>query len=450
MLSQILAVVIFVIMFVEIVRERFPRYLVALVAGGATILVVFLLAMHSTEAVMTSLNLHSMGESTFWYTVGHGGEMHSGINWSTIIFITGMMVMVEGMGEAGFFDWLCLRLAKTVNYKPAPLFVCFMILSAFLSMFIDSITVILFLAVASVRLAHLLKFDPVPFIISQIFAANLGGSATMSGDPPNIIIGTALGYSFFDFLLNTGVIALVSLILMVPFFYFCFRKELVSHADAASLASEGLHPEDAIHNKKAFTISVVIFIFIVVLLVTHAMTGLTVATVGVIAAALTLVTNKAPLHLLKRVDWETVFFFIGLFVAVSGLEETGVLEAMANGIAAITGGNLTVMVIIIIWLSAIASAFVDNIPFAATMVPIINSLSATMGVPLDTLAWTLAMGTDIGGSATPIGASANVAGTAIAARDGHPISWGRYCKYSAPASILVVAISMGMILLRYC
>ena len=450
MLSQILAVVIFVIMFVEIVRERFPRYLVALVAGGATILVVFVLAMQSFEAIKASLALHTIIEPTFWYTVGHGGEMHSGINWSTIIFITGMMVMVEGMGEAGFFDWLCLRLAKTVNYKPAPLFVAFMILSAVLSMFIDSITVILFLAVASVRLAHLLKFDPVPFIISQIFAANLGGSATMSGDPPNIIIGTALGYSFFDFLLNTGLIALVSLVLMVPFFYICFRKELVSHADLASLSGDGLRPEDAIHNKKAFTVSVVIFIFVVVLLVTHAMTGLTVATVGVIAAALTLTTNKAPGHLLKRVDWETVFFFIGLFVAVSGLEETGVLEAMANGIAAITGGNLVIMVIIIIWLSAIASAFVDNIPFAATMVPIINSLSATMGVPLDTLAWTLAMGTDIGGSATPIGASANVAGTAIAARDGHPISWGRYCKYSAPASIIVVAISMGMILLRYC
>ena len=450
MLSQILAVIIFVIMFVEIVRERFPRYLVALVAGGATILEVFVLAMQSFEAVKASLALHTMIEPTFWYTVGHGGEMHTGINWSTIIFITGMMVMVEGMGEAGFFDWMCLRLAKTVNYKPAPLFVAFMILSAVLSMFIDSITVILFLAVASVRLAHLLKFDPVPFIISQVFAANLGGSATMSGDPPNIIIGTALGYSFFDFLLNTGLIALVSLVLMVPFFYFCFRKELVSTGDLGTLTSDGLRPEDAIHNKKEFAVSVAIFIFIVILLVTHAMTGLTVATVGVIAATLTLVTNRAPLHLLKRVDWETVYFFIGLFVAVSGLEETGVLEAMANGIANITGGNIVVMVIIIIWLSAIASAFVDNIPFAATMVPIINSLSATMGVPLDTLAWTLAMGTDIGGSATPIGASANVAGTSIAARDGHPISWGRYCKYSAPASIIVVAISMGMILLRYC
>lgn len=450
MISQILAIVIFVIMFVEIVREKQPRYLVALVAGAATIVVVFLACMHSLEAVRVALSFDSMLEPTFWYAGHeHSSAMNTGINWSTIIFITGMMVMVEGMSEAGFFDWLCLRLAKAVDYKPIPLFICFMILSAVLSMFIDSITVILFLAVASVRLGHLLEFDPVPFIIAQIFTANLGGSATMSGDPPNIIIGTALGYSFFDFLKNTGVIALVGLIVIVPFFYLCFRKELVSTADMASLTAKGLDPRGAITSVKRFATSVVIFVFVVLLLITHAMTGLTVATVGVIAAAITLASNKAPWHLIKRVDWETVLFFIGLFVAVSGLEETGVLEALANGIAAITGGNLTMMVVIIIWLSAIASAFVDNIPFAATMVPVINSLSATMGVHLDTLAWTLAMGTDIGGSATPIGASANVAGTSIAARDGHPITWGRYCKYSAPASVLIIALSMVMILLRY-
>ena len=450
MISRIVAIVIFVIMFVEIVREKRPRFLVALVAGAATIVVVFLVCMHSIESVRVALSFDSMLESTFWYA-GHeeSSAMNTGINWSTIIFIAGMMIMVEGMSEAGFFDWLCLRLAKAVNYKPVPLFICFMVLSAVLSMFIDSITVILFLAVASVRLGHLLEFDPVPFIIAQIFTANLGGSATMSGDPPNIIIGTALGYSFFDFLRNTGVIALVGLIVVVPFFYFCFRKELVSGADMASLTAKGLDPRGAITSMKRFAVSVAIFIFVVLLLITHAMTGLTVATVGVIAAVITLATNRAPLHLIKRVDWETILFFIGLFVAVSGLEETGVLESLANGIAAITGGNLTVMVIIIVWLSAIASAFVDNIPFAATMVPVINSLSATMGVPLDTLAWTLAMGTDIGGSATPIGASANVAGTSIAARDGHPITWGRYCKYSAPASILVIALSMVMILLRY-
>ncbi len=450
MLSQILAVVIFAAMFVEIVREKFPRYLVTLVAGGLTLVVVFLVTMQSVPDVLTALSLHSMADTTFWYTGGHVvNEMNTGINWSTIIFISGMMIMVEGMSEAGFFDWLCLRLAKLVNYKPVPLLICFMILSAVLSMFIDSITVILFLAVASVRLAHLLKFDPIPLIIAEIFTANLGGSATMSGDPPNIIIGTALGLTFGDFLQNTGVIALVGMVVMVPYFYLCFRKEVGQVDEKARREAMELDPRDSIPNRWKFNVSVTIFVVTVVLLVTHAMTGLTVAMVGVIAAVLTLAVNKNPILLLQRVDWQTVLFFIGLFLTVSGLEQTGVLEAMANGIASITGGNLTIMVIIIIWLSAVASAFVDNIPFAATMVPVITSLSATMGVELNTLAWTLSMGTDIGGSATPIGASANVAGTAIAAREGHPISWGRYCKYSAPAAVIVVAISMAMILLRY-
>jgi Na+/H+ antiporter NhaD/arsenite permease-like protein len=324
-----------------------------------------------------------------------------------------------------------------------------MILSAVLSMFIDSITVILFLAVASVRLAHLLKFDPVPLIIAEIFTANLGGSATMSGDPPNIIIGTALGLTFGDFLQNTGLIALVGLVIIIPYFYFCFRKDLAGKGGEEQLEGMSLDPKDAISSKGIFAVSVVIFAVTVVLLITHARTGLTVAAVGVIAAILTLATNRAPKHLLRRVDWNTVLFFIGLFVTVSGLEQTGVLEAMAQGIATITGGSLTIMIVVIIWLSAVASAFVDNIPFAATMVPVITSLSATMGVDLNTLAWTLSMGTDIGGSATPIGASANVAGTAIAAREGHQISWGRYCKYSAPAAVLIIALSMGMLLLRY-
>ena len=450
MLSQILSVVIFVVMFVEIVREKFPRHLVTLVAGGLTLVGVFLLSMQSLPAVLEALSLESMAETTFWYT-GHTvvNEMNTGINWSTIIFISGMMIMVEDMSEAGFFDWLCLRLAKLVNYRPIPLLVCFMILSAVLSMFIDSITVILFLAVASVRLAHLLHFDPIPLIIAEIFTANLGGAATMSGDPPNIIIGTALGLTFGDFLQNTGLIALVSMVVIVPYFYFCFRKDMKQVDEAARQRAMALEPRECIPNLRKFFVSVGIFLLTVVLLVTHAMTGLTVAMVGVIAAVLTLATNKTPLRLLQRVDWQTILFFLGLFVTVSGLEQTGVLMAMANGIANITGGNLTIMVIVVIWLSAVASAFVDNIPFAATMVPVITSLSSTMGVDLNTLAWTLSMGTDIGGSATPIGASANVAGTAIAAREGHPISWGRYCKYSAPAAVIVVAISMAIILLRY-
>ena len=187
------------------------------------------------------------------------------------------------------------------------------------------------------------------------------------------------------------------------------------------------------------------------MLVTHAQTGLTVAYIGAVIAVITLLTaGKDAWKLIKKVDYKTILFFIGLFVVVGGLEQTGVLEKIAGLIGSISGGNLIVMAAIIIWISAVASAFVDNIPFAATMIPIIKSLAATQGADLATLAWTLSMGTDIGGSATPIGASANVVGTSVAAKNGYLIGWGRYCKAAAPATVLVVAVSMVIIFIRYC
>jgi Na+/H+ antiporter NhaD/arsenite permease-like protein len=210
-LEQILALIIFVVMFVMIVMDKIERQYVTLVCGVLTLALVFGLVMHDGNAVLETLNVRSIFTLEFWHTSGQGNEASSGINWATIIFLCGMMIMVEGMAKAGFFRWLCLRLAKLVNYKPVPLFITFMILAAVLSMFIDSITVILFLAAVTVELAKLLHIDPVPMILADIFCANLGGSATMCGDPPNIIIGTSLGYSFSDFLTNTGVIALVAL-----------------------------------------------------------------------------------------------------------------------------------------------------------------------------------------------------------------------------------------------
>ena len=331
------------------------------------------------------------------------------------------------------------------------LFVAFMLMSAVLAMFIDSITVILFLAAVTIELSKLLKFNPVPMILSEIFCANLGGSATMCGDPPNIIIGTSLGYSFADFILNTGVMALISLVLVVIYFYFAFRKELVAGRTEEIDSSSMPNPKDTITNKKDFVISCVIFACAVVMLVTHAQTGLTVALIGTVIAVVTLITSgRYALEILKRVDYKTLLFFIGLFIVVGGLEQTGILELIAGLIGEVSRGNLKIMVAIIIWVSAVASAFVDNIPFAATMVPVIQSLAAVQGVDTATLAWALSMGTDIGGSATPIGASANVVGTSVAAKNGHVIGWGKYCKTAIPATVVVIAVSMIFIFFRYC
>jgi Na+/H+ antiporter NhaD/arsenite permease-like protein len=448
MASQILAGIIFVAMFLLIISEKIERHIVALVSAVLTLVLVFGLSMHSMTNVLDTLNLTCFFKSSFWYAA-ESGESSGGINWETIVFILGMMIMVEGMAKVGFFRWLCMRIAKLVRYKVFLIFLTFMALSTVLAMFIDSITVILFLAAVTIELAQMLKFNPVPMILSEIFCANLGGAATMCGDPPNIIIGTSLGYSFSDFLTNTGLIVLISFVFVVIYFSLVFHKELkqnsVAEIDLENLPS----PESAIVDKKGFAISCFIFLVAVVLLVTHAQTGLTVSAIGVGIALITLLTTNNRLELLKKVDYKTLLFFVGLFVVVGGLEKTGVLEILAALIGELSGGNTMLMIAIIIWVSAIASAFVDNIPFATTMIPIIKTLSMTQGVALPILAWTLAMGTDIGGSATPIGASANVVGVATAAREGYIIKWGKYCRYMFPATIIVVLISMAVIYIRY-
>lgn len=451
MLAQVLAIIIFLAMFLLIILEIWERQWITLACGLLTLILVFGLGMHSMGAIMRTLNLQSFFTTGFWYAAGESSEASSGINWQTIIFIAGMMIMVEGMAKVGFFRWLCMEIAKMVKYQVIPIFMTFMLLSFVLAMFIDSITVILFLAAVTIELSQLLEFDPVPMILSEIFCANLGGSATMCGDPPNIIIGTSLGYSFTDFITNTGLMAVVSLVFVVIYFYFAFRKELKKNGANKKDHASYPDPKEAITDKRGFIASCIIFLCAVVLLVSHAQTGLTVSTIGVAIAIVTLiVAGKDALELLKKVDYKTLLFFVGLFVVVSGLEETGVLEILAGFIGSVSGGNIAVMIAIIIIVSAVASAFIDNIPFAATMIPVITDLASDVaGVNLTVLAWALAIGTDIGGSATPIGASANVVGIATAAREGHIIKWGKYCKYMAPATIIVVAISLAMIYVRY-
>lgn len=446
--ASIVSLIIFVVMFILVITEKIEKHYVTLGCGLLTLIFVFGVCLRDLGAIWDTINLEAIATPGFWHA--SSGESESGgIDWSTILFLAGMMVMVEGMARVGFFRWLCMRIAKLVHYKTVPIFFAFMCMSFVLAMFIDSITVILFLASITIELARLLKFKPVPMILAEIFCANLGGSATMCGDPPNIIIGTQLGYTFTDFITNTGVIALISFVFILAYFYIVMRKDLISKAsesDFANLPS----PESAITDKPGFIINTLIFLAAVVLLVTHASTHLTVAFIGVAVAIVSMIAaGKHVLEILKKVDYKTLLFFTGLFVVVSGLEQTGVLEIIAEFIQNISGGNLYLMVGIIIWISAIASAFIDNIPFAATMVPVIKALAASSGVNIDVLAWSLAIGTDVGGSATPIGASANVVGTSAAAKAGHPIGWGTYCKKMAPATLIVLVVSTAYICAVY-
>ena len=450
MAAAVTAGIIFVLMFVLIVTEKIPRHLTTIGCGVLTLFVVFGFCMKDFSAIDCTLNFGEIFTPEFWYHLGKSESVSSGINWATIFFIAGMMVMVEGMADSGFFKYLCMKIARLAHYRALRIFVAFMVLSAFLSMFIDSITVILFLAAITAELGLLLSFNPVPMILAEIFCANLGGATTMCGDPPNVIIGTSLGYTFGDFIGNTGIIAGICLVVTVIYFVLISRRELVSKTINYGELSDDLDPNATITDKKTFVISICIFLVTALLLVTHAQTGFTVALIGAFAAVSTITfAGRKAVEIIKRVDYKTLLFFIGLFIVVGGLEETGVLEMIAGLIGKMSNGNVYAAIGIILVISAAASAFVDNIPFAATMIPIIKSLAVSQGIPLETLAWTLALGTDIGGSATPIGASANVVGVAISAKHGNPISWKKFCGYLAPATVIVIAMCMVYLFVRY-
>ncbi len=368
------------------------------------------------------------------------------VNWETIIFLGGMMVMVAGLGLSGFFRWLCLYVARLARYNTTAIFISFMLLSGFLAMFIDSITVLLFMAAVVIELSYLMGFKPMPFIIALIFAANAGGAATMSGDPPNVIIGTAFGYSFMDFATNTGPIAWAGLLVGTGFLYLTQRHLLA----AAATPDEYPEPRQAITDRPLFFKGVVIFFIVIAFLLSHGSLGQPIYMVGIIAAVLTLMAAWQRLReVFHEVDWRTLLFFLGLFVVVGGLEETHVLQMVADSISDATGGDIALAIAFILWFSAFASAIVDNIPFAAAMVPVIRTMSATLGMDQETLSWTLALGADVGGNATPIGASANVVGLGVAERMGFKVSWGYYLVRAVPATILALGVFHLLLLLRY-
>jgi Na+/H+ antiporter NhaD/arsenite permease-like protein len=449
-LSQIAALVIFAGVFISLITGKVHRYIPALIGGALTLLVVFLGIERNPQAAIGALNLAELGRSAFW--LGHyQPTIHYGVNWQTILFIGGMMVLVEGLRAVGFFRWLCLSTAQLVNYRVTPIALLFVVLSGVLSMFLGSVTVILFMASVTIELARLLKINPIPLIIAEIVACNAGGAATMIGDPPNIIIGTSLGYGFTDFLVNLTPIVWAGMAAALVYFYLRIRRGRFG-ADSEISMPPGPYPKpgEAITNRNLFGIQVAILALTAVLLVMHEQAELSVVAVSFIGAGATLAASrKGASNLIRGVDWRTLLFFLGLFIAASGLEETGLLQVLANSIGRISGGSVVVATILILWVSAFISAIVDNIPFVTIMVPVIVYLSQTTAGALSTYAWSLSLGACIGGNATPIGASANVVGIAVAEKTGYRITWKRFLNYAVPPTVIMLAICNLMLMIRY-
>jgi Na+/H+ antiporter NhaD/arsenite permease-like protein len=448
--SQIAALAIFVGVFISLITGRVHRYIPALIGAALTLLVVFLGIERDPQAAIGALDVAEIGKRIFW--IGHYQPgVPFGVNWQTILFIGGMMILVEGLRAVRFFRWICLNIAQIVNYSVIPIALLFMVLSGVLSMFLDNVTVILFMGAVTIELARLLKINPIPLIIAEIVASNAGGTATLIGDPPNIIIGTSLGLGFNAFLVNLAPIVWIGMAATLGYFYLRFRKERLTAGSQTSISTAQYpKPGEVITNRDLFRIQVAILVAVVVLLVTHEQARLSVVSVSFIGAGATLLASRrGASSLVKGVDWRTLLFFFGLFVAASGLEQTGLLQLLADYIGAVSGNSLVVATILVFWVSAFISAIVDNIPFVTIMVPVIVYLSQATGGALSTLAWSLSLGACIGGNATPIGASANVVGIAVAEKTGYRITWKKYLNYAVPPTLIILVICNLMLMVRY-
>ena len=418
MYDKIIAVAIFIIVYVLMISERVHRTIAVIL--GAVLMVGFGI-----------LDGHHVVEYIHWEALG---------------LIFGMFILVAALSESGFFRWVGLETLKLTKFNVFYVFIFFCVLAGFLAAFMDSITVMIFMASLTVEICLILKMPPIPFLIAEICSANIGGSATMVGDPPNIIIGTSLNFSFMDFVTHTGPIAVMVFLINITLFYFWYKKIFVGgKKDLEKIYHEHkeLEPFNAIKDLRLMRISLAVFVFTVTLLVLHQILDLLIAFVGILGGTLVLLFGgkKMP-GLVEKIDWHTILFLAGLFVMVGGLEQVGILSDIASGIASVSNGNIIITVTLILWVSAICSSVLDNVPFAAAMVPVLRNLEAT-GLPLPAMAWSLALGADIGGNATPIGASANVVGLAVAEKHGVTISWKEYCKVAYPIMIIcIIAINI--------
>ena len=379
-------------------------------------------------------------------------------NWETILFVFGMMVIIETLSLSGFFRWLGLHSAQWVKLDPLKLFIFFPLLAGFLSAFVDSITVMLFMSTLTLEVAAIIGINPLPLILSEIAAANIGGSSTMVGDPPNVILGTYFQLSFMDFVRNTGAIAWIGFVINTAFFIWFFRRDIFSarknlREDPRRLEMQvsSLDPERAIQDKRLFAVGLIAIVYVVAALISHRLTHISVATCAITGALIALILGgqKAG-KVLHKIDYPTIAFFAGLFIIVGAMEHVGLLTTVANAVRDLSGGNFFIAISIILWVSAFGSSIVDNVPFAATMAPILKHMSGMSGFSLLPMVWSAALGTDIGGNGTPIGASANVVAVATYERmTEKKVSWGYYCRVSYPAMMIVVLCCNLLLYLFY-
>jgi len=424
--KSLIAVIIFLIAYALIISEKIHRTVTAL--AGAVLLILF-------QVISQETAFHH-------------------IDFNTIGLLIGMMIMVSIVSQTGLFNYLAIWAAKKVNADPVKLLVSLAVLTAVSSALLDNVTTVLLMTPVIFSITAQLKVTPIPYLITEILASNIGGTATLIGDPPNIMIGSAVKeLTFAAFINNLTLISCIILLITLAILVLIYRKRLKTtdelKAKVMELDERKQLQDIPLLKKSLFVLAITIAAFCF-----HQILHLESATVALSGAVLLLMMTYATSeHELERIfhkiEWLTIFFFVGLFVLVSGLVETGIISVLAQDLMKVTAGNSVATAMVILWLSAIASAFVDNIPFVATMIPLIKEMG-TMGVAnLEPLWWSLALGACLGGNGTLIGASANVIVVGLAAQEGYSISFMKYFKVAFPLMILSIVISSIYIYLRY-
>jgi Na+/H+ antiporter NhaD/arsenite permease-like protein len=421
------SIIIFVVAYGFIISEKFPRHWVALI-GGALLIITG--ALTPADAI------------TY-------------INWETLGLLSGMFVLVSILNEAGFFSWLAMTAIRKVNYQPVSLFIVLILLACNLSMFMDSITVMLFLSALTLQLTKLLKIDPIPVIIAEVCAANVGGAATLMGDPPNVILGTTLGFTFNDFAAHTGPICAITAGMLMVVFYFINRRSLRSARDMLNETTiaqiEQLHNENMhAHMTRVGLIGFGIAVFLLVFhLPLSELTGLPVnaATAALVPAVFSVLFLKPgdARNVILKVDGESILFFGGLFLLIGGLEKAEVFSTMA-GLLAGASDSQNGLVLALHWIPGLASGILDNVPLALAMSYVLEDLARLPGMPaLGLMVWALALGVDIGGNLTPIGASANVVAYSYMERNYGKVGWKRWLVIAVPPTLIAMVMASLMV-----
>ncbi len=375
---------IFTLVYILFILERFPKVVVALL--GATLVILL--------GVMTQ------------------AEAFHHIDFNVIFLLVGMMIIVNILKQTGIFDWLAIMTARRVKGSGLLLLLTFCTFTALCSAFLDNVTTILFMATITCALAEKLNINPVPFLISEVMACNIGGAATLIGDPPNIMIASAAKLSFNDFILNVTPVTLLILPVALATLALFYRKQLTLNADAQRAMSD-LSLEGVIQDKKLLKISVIVLALVLLAFVFHHTIHQQVGTIALAGAAI-LMLFEDPKAIWDDVEWGTIFFFIGLFIIVGAVEKVGTLDYLSSQLIHITDGNFNAIAMVLLWGSGIASAIIDNIPYTATMIPLVQNLSSHYA-DVTPLWWALSLGTCLGGNGTLIGATANVVAADIAA-----------------------------------